>query len=115
MPNNADEHRDGERVERDRGARERLRRDVREQPHQRHGERQAERLAGDACDALVGGGKQRDQPDTDDRQRTGEQHRVDAPGEHFPRALQKSHQSPSSSPLGPGATGAAPGSVLPSR
>jgi hypothetical protein len=86
-----DEHRDGERVERDRGARERLRRDVREQPHQRHGERQAERLARDACDALVGSREECHEPDADDRERAAEQHRVDATGEHFPRALQKSH------------------------
>ena len=57
-------------VERHRGARERLRRDVRDDPHQRPARSRGSRAA---CvtrvDALVGGGEQRDEPDADDRDR----------------------------------------------
>jgi hypothetical protein len=94
------EHQHAGDVERHRRARERLRRDVREQPHQHDGEAETRQLVRDTRHALVGGGEQRDDAHADDGQAAYEQHLVDAAGEHLPESRQEGlhRQSLSSSP-----------------
>ena len=83
------EQHDGKRVERHRRARDRLRRNVRDDPHQRHREREAHRLAPHPRDALVGCREERDEPDAGNRERHAQKEAVDPPREDFPHLRQE--------------------------
>ena len=85
-----DEQHDAERVERHRGARDRLRRNVGDDPHQHQREREARHLAPHAREALVGRREQRDEPHARDRQRHAEQEAVDAPRQELPQPARRS-------------------------
>ena len=74
---NAKQHQHRNDVQRNGRARERLRRNVREQPHQRDREAEAQQLARHTLHTLVGRGKERDDADADDRERAPEQHAID--------------------------------------